>query len=287
MDEREQFDIDLLGHQAQYMSKNEWMPIARAALATTEATDAIAPTEGAVKEAYRKALRAVNHSRTIYEAETYLQRLLDSAPSPEAPAVDALTTGAVAMDWKKHPMACVQHTALADMNVVGFIVPSVHDKSLIDQIEEIVGQSSASKPKAVTGALPYKAAQDCPYENASEEIKCAWADGWNQCAQSTKGGNVDFKNFAEWNAHYLPNDFVMGDNTRNIAAVVTKDSLEKAMRLGELVAHPASGPKALTPEWLWCEFMDYCKRRGVAPANMNDLFEIVKRARALLANPET
>jgi len=52
------------------------------------ATDAIAPTDGAVKEAYRKALRAVNHSRTIYEAETYLQRFLDSAPSPEAPAVD-------------------------------------------------------------------------------------------------------------------------------------------------------------------------------------------------------
>lgn len=42
---------------------------------------------------------------------------------------------------------------------------------------------------------------------------------------------------------------------------------------------------ALSPEWLWCEFMDYCRKRGVAPANMNDLFEIVKRARTMLTAP--
>ena len=44
----------------------------------------------------------------------------------------------------------------------------------------------------------------------------------------------------------------------------------------------ASEPKGLTPEWLWSEFMDYCKAQGRAPSECKRLFEIVTRARALL-----
>lgn len=40
----------------------------------------------------------------------------------------------------------------------------------------------------------------------------------------------------------------------------------------------------LTPEWLWLEFMDYCKEVGRAPADMNRLFEIVSRARIKLSD---
>lgn len=53
-----------------------------------------------------------------------------------------------------------------------------------------------------------------------------------------------------------------------------------------LTAPPPASTSRLTPEWLWHELMGYCKKRGVAPSNMDDLFEIVKRARALLATTE-
>lgn len=33
-------------------------------------------------------------------------------------------------------------------------------------------------------------------------------------------------------------------------------------------------------DWLWCELMDYCKERGMPPANNDRLFDLVKRARA-------
>ena len=33
-------------------------------------------------------------------------------------------------------------------------------------------------------------------------------------------------------------------------------------------------------DWLWVKLMDFCKKRGFAPANFNDLFEIVDAARA-------
>jgi len=36
--------------------------------------------------------------------------------------------------------------------------------------------------------VPYKSPEDCPYIGVSEEVRVAWADGWNQCAQLTKGG---------------------------------------------------------------------------------------------------
>jgi len=32
--------------------------------------------------------------------------------------------------------------------------------------------------------------------------------------------------------------------------------------------------------WLWCKLMDFCKRRGYAPADFDDLFAIVGEARA-------
>lgn len=48
----------------------------------------------------------------------------------------------------------------------------------------------------------------------------------------------------------------------------------------------ASQQEVLTPDWLWRELMDYCKKRGVAPSNMDGLFEIVKHARALIATAE-
>jgi hypothetical protein len=34
-------------------------------------------------------------------------------------------------------------------------------------------------------------------------------------------------------------------------------------------------------DWLWMKLMDWCKRRGVAPANYNDLFYIVKELRSI------
>lgn len=48
----------------------------------------------------------------------------------------------------------------------------------------------------------------------------------------------EFTNAAEWAAHYLPNDFVLGDNTRRIAEVVTPESVRKALRLDEIAAAP-------------------------------------------------
>jgi hypothetical protein len=38
-------------------------------------------------------------------------------------------------------------------------------------------------------------------------------------------------------------------------------------------------------DWLWIKLMDFCKARGFAPANFNDLFDIVKEARNLRGAP--
>jgi len=59
-------------------------------------------------------------------------------------------------------------------------------------------------------------------------------------------------NIAEWQAKYLPNDFVMGDNTRNIGSVVTPDSIAKAMRLDEIGPQPAQTQVALTDDAREC-----------------------------------
>lgn len=42
----------------------------------------------------------------------------------------------------------------------------------------------------------------------------------------------------------------------------------------------ASHGQAPAGDWLWVKLMDFCKKRGFAPANFNDLFEIVDAARA-------
>jgi len=40
---------------------------------------------------------------------------------------------------------------------------------------------------------------------------------------------------------------------------------------------------ALTPEWLWLQLMDWCKKRGSHPSEHNALFAIVSEARKLAA----
>ena len=45
----------------------------------------------------------------------------------------------------------------------------------------------------------------------------------------------------------------------------------------------ASHGQAPAGDWLWVKLMDFCKKRGFAPANFNDLFEIVDAARAARA----
>lgn len=42
-------------------------------------------------------------------------------------------------------------------------------------------------------------------------------------------------------------------------------------------------PAAPSGDWLWVQLMDWCKKRRVHPAEYNDLFEIVGRARAAVA----
>ena len=49
-----------------------------------------------------------------------------------------------------------------------------------------------------------------------------------------------------------------------------------ALAAGQATAAPAG-------DWLWVKLMDFCKKRGFAPANFNDLFEIVDAARAARA----
>ena len=45
----------------------------------------------------------------------------------------------------------------------------------------------------------------------------------------------------------------------------------------------ASHGQAPAGAWLWVKLMDFCKKRRFAPANFNDLFEIVDAARAARA----
>ena len=77
---------------------------------------------------------------------------------------------------------------------------------------------------------------------------CAIMDAYEAAlsarASDAAAGEPEFKNMAEWKAHYRPNDFVLGDNTRHIATEVTAESVARAMRLDEAITHPAGEPKA-------------------------------------------
>lgn len=71
-------------------------------------------------------------------------------------------------------------------------------------------------------------------------------------------------------AHRLPHD--------------TPSQLADSFRIGWMacreLAQATAAPAAPAGDWLWVKLMDFCKKRGFAPANFNDLFEIVDAARA-------
>jgi hypothetical protein len=58
-----------------------------------------------------------------------------------------------------------------------------------------------------------------------------------------------------------------------------------AGQLRSLLAAPAAPAErlALTPEWLWLQLMDWCKKRSSHPSEHNALFAIVSEARKLAA----
>ena len=63
------------------------------------------------------------------------------------------------------------------------------------------------------------------------------------------------------------------------------DCVEMVVEIIRLAAPQAASEQQAAPgepvgNWLWRELMDYCRDRGIAPANNDRLFEIVKRARA-------
>ena len=64
-------------------------------------------------------------------------------------------------------------------------------------------------------------------------------------------------------------------------------AMDRAGETGEASSHPATQAGALQAvpkgDWLWCKLMDFCKKRGFAPANFDDLFAIVGVARSLAA----
>jgi hypothetical protein len=63
---------------------------------------------------------------------------------------------------------------------------------------------------------------------------------------------------------------------------VDQNNFVERMRRALLAAsapNPSDKQEAVG-DWLWRELMDYCKERGVAPANNNRLFDLVKRASA-------
>ena len=57
------------------------------------------------------------------------------------------------------------------------------------------------------------------------------------------------------------------------------------VRYEDHIAALAAGRATAAPagDWLWVKLMDFCKKRGFAPENFNDLFEIVDAARAASA----
>ncbi len=56
-------------------------------------------------------------------------------------------------------------------------------------------------------------------------------------------------------------------------------------RLERAIAQPSESPAVPDGDWLWRKLMEWCKRRGVAPADYNDLFAIVNEARAAAPTP--
>lgn len=61
-------------------------------------------------------------------------------------------------------------------------------------------------------------------------------------------------------------------------------AFSKFLKTSDETTISATETGVFTPDWLWCQLMDYCKEQGIAPANANRLFAIVKRARDLTDN---
>jgi len=112
-----------------------------------------------------------------------LERLMMNlalAASPAAPAQSAEPAGYL------YTFANAQrpHDPIKRFSTYRFKKPDSLDETIVS----CVPLYAAPQPSP-TAVVPYRAASDCQYVDASEEVKCAWADGWNQCAQFTKGSH--------------------------------------------------------------------------------------------------
>jgi len=103
-------EMDDLLTESRIAMLGDFAIFARAALATTKAIDAIAPTEGAGQ--WVRCTPALIHAgvscahtpRRQKPGDTNHEHFIGhSAPSPESPAIDALTTGAVGEVKEKYP----------------------------------------------------------------------------------------------------------------------------------------------------------------------------------------
>lgn len=88
----------------------------------------------------------------------------------------------------------------------------------------------------------------------------------------------DAEGFRSWLKRELPDDTVIGNGTW------WADHLTAwAQRFVKAAPAAPAERSALTPEWLWSQLMDWCKKRGSHPSEHNALFAIVSEARKLAA----
>lgn len=100
----------------------------------------------------------------------------DDIEEVEYVLADSPTPGADA-----RPVAASKQHVLNELSLAAARVATEDDRTF----NAIV---SAKRMLASQATISYKAAADCPYLDVCDNVKTAWADGWNQCAQVTKGG---------------------------------------------------------------------------------------------------
>jgi len=124
-------EMDDLLTESRIAMLGDFAIFARAALATT---DAIAPTEGAV-------CLGCNSNWPLHDMDCPVTVAARSAPSPEAPAVDALTTGAVGEVKQKQSHVWLE----------------IYGRNLSDLVgAKLYFAHPASAPKVTTGAVAWE-----------------------------------------------------------------------------------------------------------------------------------
>ena len=230
---------------------------ARATLATTEATDAIAPTDARAAEKgwrvgeFRSSsnprktvlMLAVGSDIEAHQKHHSFIRWVDAAPSPEAPAVDAPMTEAVRFFWQQHTLSDTSAMSMAELhNVAECVIRGRRAAPMTGAIAPTEGAVAWPVPLSIETNYEVGQTVELIFESDedAETFSRLYSEHMGDAAPSPEAPAVDALTTGA-----LEDDMV--EYLYDLARGYTREKF--AFHLQSLFngrAHPASEPKALT-----------------------------------------